>query len=393
MDSNSKKLVFITSRFPYPLDKGDKLRVFNQLKFLSKEFEVHLICINEKKNTQDELNEVSAICHSIHCFILPKYKRLYSLVSSLWKGTPFQVAYFYNKKIDSKIKKIITKTNPRYIHCHLIRTLEYIKTTKICPVSLDFMDAFANGMEKKEQIELNPFKKLLYRYEKEKLIKYESEAFKHAEHYCIISEQDSQFIFNPFFKKIEIVANGVDFDQFYPRKVTKKYDLVFMGNMSYPPNIIAVTYLVEQIMPLVHEIRPTTNLLIAGIGANKKIKNYQNKNIHVIERYDDISDSLALSRIMVAPMLISIGLQNKIIQAMAMQVPCIVSPSSNNPIGARNGTDIIEAEEPEQYTSAILELLDDNNKREQIAQAGFNFVRSNFSWEKQNEHLKKMIES
>ena len=393
MDFKTRKLVFLTSRFPYPLNKGDKLRVFNQLKFLSKEFEVHLICINDKKIPQDGLDVVSSICHSIHYFILPKYKRIFSLVASLWKGIPFQVAFFYNKKIDEKINNLIAKIKPDYIHCHLIRTTEYIKFLDHRAISLDFMDAFSHGMEKRELIELNPLKKLLYRYEKERLRKYESTSLHYAESYCIISEQDSQTIYNPLSKKIDVVANGVDFDQFYPREVSKKYDLLFMGNMSYPPNILAVSFLVEKIMPLIHKNRPTTSLLIAGIGATKKIKNYQNKDIHVIERFEDISDSIAFSRIMVAPMLISIGLQNKIIQAMAMNVPCIVSPLSNKPIGGKHGLNIIEAETPKQYSTAILDLLNNHNKREQIAQNGFKFVKSKFSWSKQNQYLKEMIES
>lgn len=390
MVSKLKKLVFLSSRFPYPLNKGDKLRVFYQLKSLSKVFEVHLICIDEKKISDDHIDKIAPFCQSVSCLILPKYKRVFSLFSSLWKRTPLQVAYFYNKKIDRDIQKSIAKIKPDYIHCHLIRTTEYVKGITNIPKSLDFMDAYSSGMQKRLNTETNLFKKLLFRYEQKKLEAYEAKAFEYTDRYCIISNQDKDAVSNPDSKPIEIVPNGVDFDKFFPRKEAKRYDLVFMGNMTYPPNQVAVEFLQQQIMPLVLEKRPATTLLIAGIGANS-LKKEESKNVTFIEHFEDISDSIAYSKVMVAPMRISIGLQNKIIQALAMQVPCIVSPSSNKPIGANAGQSIVEAETAKEFSKEILDLIDDENRLENIAVNGYEFVKNHFSWEKQNNILIKLI--
>lgn len=390
MVSKLKKLVFLSSRFPYPLNKGDKLRVFYQLKSLSKVFEIHLICIDEKKISDDHIDKIAPFCQSVSCLILPKYKRVFSLFSSLWKRTPLQVAYFYNKKIDRDIQKSIAKIKPDYIHCHLIRTTEYVKGITNIPKSLDFMDAYSSGMQKRLNTETNLFKKLLFRYEQKKLEAYEAKAFEYTDRYCIISNQDKDAVSNPDSKPIEIVPNGVDFDKFFPRKEAKRYDLVFMGNMTYPPNQVAVEFLQQQIMPLVLEKRPATTLLIAGIGANS-LKKEESKNVTFIEHFEDISDSIAYSKVMVAPMRISIGLQNKIIQALAMQVPCIVSPSSNKPIGANAGQSIVEAETAKEFSKEILDLIDDENRLENIAVNGYEFVKNHFSWEKQNNILIKLI--
>lgn len=390
MESKQKKLVFLSSRFPYPLNKGDKLRVFYQLKSLSKEFEIYLICVDEKKISEDHIDAIAPFCQSVNCLVLPKYKRVFSLFSSLWKRTPLQVAYFYNKKIDKDIQKSIANIKPDYIHCHLIRTTEYVKEITNIPKSLDFMDAYASGMQKRLNIETNLFKKILFRYEQKKLEVYEAKAFEYTDRYCIISNQDKDAVPNPDSKPIEIVPNGVDFDEFFPRNENKTYDLVFMGNMTYPPNQVAVEFLQEEIMPLVLEKRPSTTLLIAGIGANS-IKKDDSKNVTIIEHFEHISDSIALSRIMVAPMRISIGLQNKIIQALAMQVPCIVSPSSNKPIGATTGQSIIEAGSANEFSTEILALLDDESKLENIALNGYSFVKNHFSWEKQNNTLTRLI--
>lgn len=164
-----------------------------------------------------------------------------------------------------------------------------------------------------------------------------------------------------------------------------------MGNMSYPPNVAAVQFLVRDILPIIIKSKPNIKLLIAGIGAPKCIKQYACKNIDIIERFNHISDSIAISKIMIAPMLISIGLQNKILQAMAMKVPCIVSPLSNNAIKAPNHKAIYEANSAEEFSSITLDLLNDCNRAELMGQNGYDFVRENYSWEKQNNLFNDLI--
>ncbi len=392
MDTNQNILIFLTSRFPYPLNKGGKLRVFHQLKSLALDFEIHLICIDEKEPSQEAKEALAPYCASNHTFKLPKYKRIIPLIRSNWKITPLQVAYYYNRKIHRSIRKIIYDIQPTYIHCHLIRTVEYVKQLKLkTSISLDFMDAYASGMKKRADNTTNPLKKALFLYEKRKLRKYEKHVFKYAQRFGIISDQDRKAINNPLSFPIDIVPNGVDFTTFYPKKTVKKYDLVFMGNMTYPPNQVAVHFLINEIMPIILKKRPRTTLLIAGIGTPKSIKKYQNEQLHIVEHFEDISDSLAQSEIMVAPMLISIGLQNKIIQAMAMKVPCVISSMSNIPIGAEHGKSVLESTNPNQFATAILALLNSSEKRENLSENAYSFVHENYSWPQQASKLKNMI--
>jgi polysaccharide biosynthesis protein PslH len=385
------KILFITSRFPYPLNKGDKLRVYYQLKYLSENNEIYLIAIDEKPITKEDFQSVSPFCKSIYIFILPCYKRLFQILISPFKGIPLQVAFFYNIIIHRKIEYLVSQIQPDFIHCHLIRTTEYVKNIKNIHKSLDFMDAFGKGMEKRQKIERNIFKRMLFSYEKYQLYNYETKVFGFIDKFSIISEQDKESIRNPRGKEIKIIPNGVDFELFYPQNKEKHYDILFMGNLGYPPNIYAVLFLVKEIIPLVKISIPDIKLLIAGIEAPRQIKQLQSENVHVIEKFNEISESIAISKIMLAPMLISIGLQNKILQAMAMKIPCIVSSLSNNAIKAPNHITIIEANTPNEYSNQIIELLNDDNKSNRIGQNGYEFVKKNYSWEKQNELLLDLI--
>ncbi len=385
------KILFITSRFPYPLNKGDKLRVYYQLKYLAEENDVHLIAINEKQITDKDFNAILSFCKTVNVLVLPIYKRVFQLFLTLFKRIPLQVAFYYDGKLNHEINKIINNINPDFIHCHLIRTTEYVRNIKETHKSLDFMDAFGKGMEKRQKTEQNIFKRFLYSYEKKMLYSYEAKVFEFMDNFCIISSQDKDSIISPMASKIKIVPNGVDFEMFYPRTEPKIYDLLFMGNLSYPPNIDAVLFLSNEILPIVKKSKPNIKLLIAGIGASNKVKQLQSENIILIENFDDISDSIAMSRLMLAPMRLSIGLQNKILQAMAMKTPCIVSSLSNNAIKAPNKIAILEANTPQEFSECIIELLNDENKASTLGNAGYAFVKQHYSWSKQNELLTDLI--
>lgn len=385
------KIIFITSRFPYPLNKGDKLRVYFQLKHLAEEIDIHLIAIDHKNISQSDMDAISPFCKSIHLFVLPLHKRVFQLLISPFKRLPLQVAFFYNSGIERKIKQLTNEIKPDHIHCHLIRTTEYVKNIKHPYKSLDFMDAFGMGMKKRQNIEHNILKKALYQYEKRQLFSYEEKVFSFINKFCIISNQDKNSIQSLRANEINVIPNGVDFAAFHPRNEEKKYDLLFMGNLDYPPNIAAVLFLAHEIIPLVKKQKPDIKLLIAGMNAPKRVKKLQSENIEIIENFTNISDSIAISKIMIAPMQISIGLQNKILQAMAMKTPCIVSTQSNNAVSAPNNKAIIEANTPLEFTNEIMELINNEVKASELGDEGYKFVMENYSWEKQNDLLSQLI--
>ena len=386
------KILFITSRFPYPLTKGDRLRVYFQLKHLALNNEIHLIAINDTEVSPHDLQAVSQFCKSVEVYLLPLRKRVYQLLLSPFKKLPLQVAFFYNHGIRKKIEESIATIQPYHIHCHLIRTTEYVKNINGIPKSLDFMDAFGKGMEKRTQMEHNFFKRMLFTYEKYLLYRYEELVFDYVDCSCIISEQDKNWLPGTRTNEVVTLPNGVDFEAFYPKTLAKKYDIVFMGNLDYPPNIVAVTCLLKEIIPLVKKTRPNIKVLIAGTGASKGMMELASANVDFAQHFGHISESIAISKIMVAPMIVHIGMPNKILQAMAMKTPCIVSTLANNSIGAENNKSIVEANTPNEFAEAIFELLNDEVKAHSIAEEAYTFVKERFSWEKQNVVFTGLIE-
>jgi glycosyltransferase involved in cell wall biosynthesis len=213
------------------------------------------------------------------------------------------------------------------------------------------------------------------------------------DHSVIISAQDREYIYHPWRDRIAVIPNGVDSEHFTPRHGRQDHDIVFTGNMNYPPNIDSALYLAQQILPLVRRTRPNTTLLISGVAPSQSVRDLGRTDplIHVSGWVKDIRDSYASARLFVAPMQIGTGLQNKLLEAMAMRIPCITSTLANNAVGARPGDAILVGNSPEEYAAHILHLLDDPAERARIAENGYQFIRSQFDWDKAAEKLDRMI--
>ena len=150
------KILVLTSRFPYPLEKGDKLRIYYQIRELHRAgFEVVLIALTEESVKDIDYQIVKAFCSQIFVFHLSYVSIFFQTVRNILRGVklPFQVSYFYNRQVQKAIEGIIEKEKPDRIHCHLARMSPYVEDLKL-PKTLDFMDAFGAGTLRRETFHL-----------------------------------------------------------------------------------------------------------------------------------------------------------------------------------------------------------------------------------------------
>jgi sugar transferase (PEP-CTERM/EpsH1 system associated) len=383
------KLFIILSRVPFPLDKGDKLRAFHQIQYLSKNNEIHLCCLNDKKTDDNSLKALEPFCKTINVFHISIFSILFNVFKAFLSGKPFQVGYFYNTRIKRKITALVSEVKPDHIFCQLIRVSEYVKNSGI-KKTIDYQDVLSKGMERRLS-NCPSYMKPLFKYESTKLKKYESYIFDFFNNKTIISDSDRQCIDHKDKNDIIIVPNGVDIEYFKASHKIKEYELLFTGNMSYPPNVLSVEYIVKKILPLLYKFNPHIRLLIAGVDPSAKVKLLACDNVLVSGWLDDLRVCYDSSEIFVAPMQIGTGMQNKILEAMAMSLPCITSNLANNSIGATDGKDVLIAEKPEQYAELIISLLNDKQKAKSIAASGNAFVRENYNWEIQTKKLEELF--
>jgi sugar transferase (PEP-CTERM/EpsH1 system associated) len=384
------RILFLTSRFPYPLEKGDKLRAFYQIVELNKKHEIILAAVSDKKVAEEDFEALKPFCKKILVHNLSKARLIGNLSMALFNGKPFQVGYFFSEEFKDRIDMLIEEEKPDAIFCQLVRMAEYVRDVNHIPKTLDYQDAFSKGLERLAQSS-SLFKKIPVHLEWKRMLKYEKNIFDSFEHKIIISEQDRKLIPHPKHDEIEIIPNGVDLSFYIPMQREKKYDLIFAGNMNYPPNIESALYIAQKIMPLLRKQKPDIKLVIAGATPSNEILKLESKNIHVTGWVDDIREPFAESRIHLAPMLISIGLQNKILQAMAMKIPCIVSSLANNAIHAPTDDCLLITDKPEEYVEKIIQLLNDEILYNKLAENAYQFVHEHFDWSTMVAPLEKIL--
>lgn len=373
------KIFVLLPRMPWPLEKGDKLRAFNQIKQLAKNNEVVLCALNDKKSNKEEaFKALQPYCISVTFIDISKISILFNIIKSFFKGLPLQCGYFYNKKAHKKIKSLIEKHKPDMLFGQLLRVAEYIRYEKT-PKTIDYQDVFSMGMKRRKEIA--PFyMKPFFNMEYKRLKRYEHNIFNDFDIKTIISAQDRNFIDHERKDEILIVPNGVDHEYYTPQDCEKKYDIVFTGNMAYAPNVNAVEYLANHILPLVWKKFPETKLYIAGATPDPRVKKVASDKIIISGWIDDMRDAYAQSRIFIAPMRIGTGLQNKLLEAMSMRLPCITTTLANNPLGAEIDKEILVGNNEHELANHIITLLTNKEKANTLAQSGYDFVRRVYDW-------------
>ena len=380
------KIFVLLPRIPYPLEKGDKLRAFNQVKQLAKNNEIILCALNDKNiDEQKAFQALQPYCSSINFIKINKLQILIGLIRAFFKGWPMQCGYFYNRKAAKKVDALIAKHQPDMLYGQLVRVAQYIRHKDI-PKSIDYQDVFSYGMKRRRDI-ANFLARPVFNMEYQRLCRYEAAVFDEFDVKTIISEPDRDLIPHPKKGEILIIPNGVDHEFFKPKQEEKKYDIVFTGNMSYAPNVNAVDYLANEILPLVWKQVPGAKMYIAGATPDPKVKRVACERIIVSGWLDDIRDAYAQSRVFIAPMRIGTGLQNKLLEAMSMGLPTITTPLANASLGANPGEEILVGSNVEELAQHIVTLLTEPEKARQIAQAGFDFTNRVYDWGKATEIL------
>ena len=385
------KILVILSRIPWTLEKGDKLRAYHQIRCLSNNHEIILFALNDNRKIDETeaIQHLSPYCSAICFFNLHKISILWNIVKAFFRGKPLQVGYFYSCRAKKALQQLVAETKPDRVFCQLVRTAEYGKDLNI-PKTIDYQDTLSQGMFRREQKASFLFKPF-FRMEYKRLQHYENKVFEWFDHKTIISKPDRDLLTHSRKEEVVIIPNGVEHQYFKPVSKEKKYDLIFNGNMSYPPNINASKLLAKKILPIVHQTLPETTLLLSGAQPHEQVKALQSEKITVSGWVDDIRENYAMSRIFVAPMQIGTGLQNKLLEAMSMKLPCITSNLANASLGAQSETEILTGNTPEEFAQHIIRLLTDFHSAEALAENGHQFVLRTFDWEKATEILENVI--
>ena len=236
----------------------------------------------------------------------------------------------------------------------------------------------------------NLFFKNVIKNEANRLSKYEDNLGSVFHAQTIISKQDFELLPLQNKSNLQIIPNGVDLKNFKPIEIAKDYDFVFVGNMAYPPNVDAVCYFAEEIFPLIFEKKPESNFLISGTQPTSRVLGLASKNIKITGFVKDITNSYARAKVFVAPLRQGAGLQNKLLEAMAMELPFVSTPIAYNALGLAMDSNLC-ADNKIAFAENCINFINDENLRNNTGKALRQFTENQYSWQMQSKKLNEIF--
>lgn len=382
------RILVLLSRFPYPLDKGDKLRAYFQIRELSKRHEVALCALTRGDVRPEALAALTPFCKQIEVLHLRPHEALMGVARSGLFGAPFQTGVFYSARLHSELRGVVREFRPQCGLFQLVRTAPYAKDLDL-DVTLDYMDALSWGTRGIAQYE-GGARGQIRANEAARLSTYERAVRETVRGATIISEQDRDRLDPSIRDTVSVVPNGVDLEAFSPRATPKHHDILFAGNMSYPPNVAAASTLALEVLPTICKKRPQTTLAIAGVHPSPAVKRLASSAVHVTGWVESMPSCYASARVFVAPMSLGSGMSNKVLQALAMGMPCVTTREIARAIKApkdclRVGANVNE------IADMTLEILANERVAKDLGAAGRAFVEKHYQWSDASRLLEDVL--
>ncbi len=393
------KILIITPRIPYPPFRGDKLKIFNLAKQLSKNNSVTILTFLRRKNQKEDLKIFKELGIEIITVKFSLLNSLLKVIGNIFSKIPFQTAYYSSKKMISKLDDV-KKQNFDVIYYHLVRTAQYYKPNTEEGTTLnvlDFTDAVSLYLKRFTEIEKNPVKCMFLKSEKNRMEKYE----KIAEQFhtlFICSEVDKNHLLNNGLNaKIQILQNGVDISNFKFEDIDyNRNKIIFTGNMPYYANYDAASFFTEKIFPQILKEKPVAKFYIVGQKPPRKIRNYSSDNIIVTGYVNDIKKEYLTSCVNVAPMRFGAGTLNKIIESIALGVPVVATSLAVQGLPKEINDCVYIAENELEFSEKVISILDSPEKAREKVKEGRSLIKNMLSWEKVvgdfEEYLKTELE-
>ncbi len=379
-------ILFLCHRLHYPPKRGGKIRPFNMIRHLSRSHRVTVATVARTRAEAAEGRALAEHCHELHVAHIGSAMGWLRFAAHTATPYPATFGYFYSAALARTVRGVLAHGEIDAIVVHCSAMGPYVAGHRGCRKIMDFGDA--DSEKWLEYGRSAPFPLSLgFRLEASKVRRFERRLAEQFDACSVTAPREREVLREYVPGPIHVFPNGVDGEYFRPRRPSAAplvpNRLIFTGNMSYRPNVEAVQDLVSGILPRVWAQRPDTELYIVGMDPAPAVRRLADgRRVIVTGRVDDIRPYFESAVAAMAPLRIARGLQNKVLEAMAMRVPVVASPQAFNGINATADRDLLVADGPEAFARAALSLLEDPARRERYAAAARACVETNHDWER-----------
>ncbi len=383
------KILFVA---PYP-SSPIRIRSYGFIKQLMKWHEVSVIALCSTRRERDDVEQLRQEGVAITAI---EDKRLWKVLRALkaWGSQlPLQVAFDASPALRAAIETRLWNEQFDLVHVEFIRALGAVPDIAE-PIVWDAVDCISQLYERGARFGATPMLRFIGRGEAQRTRAYERLQLQRFREVLVTSERDRQELLALAHEKdehsaerplahINVLPHGIDIDYFQPytgqRQLTT---LVFSGKMSFHANVAGVQHFVQHILPLIWAQRPDVSLVIAGSAPSPSIERLaRDQRIRVTGYVPDLRPYIAQAQVAISPLPYAVGIQNKVLEAMALGTPVVASPSAAAGLQAVAGQHLLIADQPQQFAAAVLRLLDDRDLWQSLSEQGVAYIRTYHDWQ------------
>lgn len=384
------EVLFLAHRIPFPPDRGDKIRSCHVLRHIAGLAPVHVACFADDEGDMGHEPDLAAVAAS-HCLV-PRTRSLkLAGVEALASAKPVSLTAFADKRIATYVAQVLAERPVSAIYVFSGQMAQYIPADFAGRVVMDFVDVDSAKFEAYAAAARFPVSRL-YAREARLLSRYESAVARRVDTSLLVTPEEAAL----FRQRLSLGAephvlalgNGIDTDFFAPEGLPPAPEmagegphLTFTGQMDYPPNVAAVEMFAREVMPQIRGTFPQARFNVVGRAPTLAVRALDGKNgTRVTGAVIDVRPWIAGADLVVAPLTIARGVQNKVLEAMAMARPVLATPEAATGIPARDGQELVVASGAEALAKAALGLLHDKVRAATIGQSARAFVVERCGW-------------
>ncbi|SBT08835.1 Glycosyl transferase, group 1 [Candidatus Accumulibacter aalborgensis] len=390
-----RNLLYLVHRLPYPPNKGDKVRSYHLLKYLAARHRVFLGTFIDDPDDEVHVSAVAEYCADLHVVrLVPTIAKIRSL-SGLASKSALTLPYYRNSDLQIWVNRTLQEQQIDVAVLFSSVMAQFVQGVAELRKLVDFVDVDSAKWTQYAPNHRWPMS-WLYRREGECLLAFERSVARTAERCFFVTEPEADLfrrLVPECADKVETICNGVDADYFSPRHEfpspfgADELPLVFTGAMDYWPNIDAVTWFAADVLPQLQAKWPRLRFFIVGRSPTATVQSLAGQGIVVTGTVPDVRPYLRHAAVVVAPLRLARGVQNKILEAMAMGLPVVASRECAAGVDAMRGRDFLTAGSEGEYLEEIGVLLSDPKRCESVGVAARERVLARYSWD---AHLASM---
>ncbi len=388
-------LLFLVHRVPFPPDKGDRIRTFQFLRYLSQKFDVHLACLADEPVEDRVIETLQRYCKRVAVANVQGRMRWVRALVSLATGRTATEGAFSSSELRAVLKRWVSETRFHVALASASSMVPYLRLPYLAgiPAVVDLIDVDSEKWFDYAAAKRGP-KSWLYRLEGRRLRRLEQGLSTWAKAVTLVSAAEVA-IYRQFCSDgvVEAVGNGVDLDYFQPQARQTEQGCVFLGALDYWPNIEGICWFCDEIWPEIRRRHPNATVSIVGRRPTPAVcRLAQVPGVKLVGQVPDVRPHLAGAAVSIVPLRIARGIQNKVLESMAMGKATIASPQALEGLQAQPGNDLLSANTPQEWIDSISSLIDTPTLRRRIGAAGRIYAEEHHRWQRCLEPLDALLD-